>query len=584
MTMRLTRDATLLVTLLAPLLFTAQVTLAAATPHPTDTAQPAPTVAPTATPYPTYTPAPQATPVHRPTLTLSSSNGTAGAALLVAAADFPANGTVTLSWDGQYLARDTTDDAGYVVFRTAVPEGATTGPHELRAIGPGHTSAAALFTVTTYSPVLTLTPTQGITGTQVLARASGFAPETSVAFYWDRRDAADLLGILVTGADGTAQYAFAVGEPRPTLTSPLRATPGAHTVYAVEARPALSAHAPFSVPVLATGTGGPSVPGNPCAEGEFALSIPLPVIGGTICVPTTSFIGDVVTGLANLLVGAVGTVMSPFTNALTIEPRIDTSLVGADLFHYAYGLGIGIAGSFYVLAGLHYLRNATRKDFEPFFSLQDAVLGGLYMGGMPLWTPILFTTGQWLTDRIKNHVGALALASLGRVFSDLVKAIAGSPGMAIVDLFTGVLMFVFGLLVGLIRLIGVYGLGWLYIVGVMAMATWIYPVTRGIATRWFAAFCAILLWPVGWAVALQIIAVVWLWLPTSDPAWNNPLMQALSAVSALVLLFVTPRLVDMLIGTGIAGVSGAYALTEGIIGGLVGGATAALSRGKRGAG
>jgi len=47
---------------------------------------------------------------------------------------------------------------------------------------------------------------------------------------------------------------------------------------------------------------------------------------------------------------------------------------------------------------------------------------------------------------------------------------------------------------------------------------------------------------------------------------------------------VTPRLVDMLIGTGIAGVSGAYALTEGIIGGLVGGATAALSRGKKGAG
>lgn len=576
--MRNLRVPAAFVALLTSLLFAAQVVRAASAP--TSTPQPAST----ATPYPTYTPAPSATPVHRPTLTLSSSSGTAGAALLVAAADFPANGTVTLSWDGQYLARDTADDTGYVVIRTAIPADATPGPHELRAIGPGHASAAALFTVTTYSPVLTLTPTQGITGTQVEARATGFAPETSVAFYWDRRDSSGLLGILVTGADGVVQQTFAVGEPRATLTTPLRVTPGAHTVYAVAAHPALIAHASFSVPVLATGAGGPSAPGNPCGDGEFALAIPLPVIGGTVCIPTMSFIGDVVTGLANLLVGAVGTVMSPFTNALTIEPRIDTSLVGADLFHYAYGLGIGIAGSFYVLAGLHYLRNATRKDFEPFFTLQDAVLGGLYMGGMPLWTPILFTTGQWLTDRIKNHVGALALASLGRVFSDLVKAIGGNAGLAIVDLFTGVLMFVFGLLVGLIRLIGVYGLGWLYIVGVMAMATWIYPVTRGIATRWFAAFCAILLWPVGWAVALQIIAVVWLWLPTSDPAWDNPLMQALSAVSALVLLFVTPRLVDMLIGTGIAGVSGAYALTEGIIGGLVGEATAALSRGKRGAG
>jgi len=578
--MRYLRYATALVTLLTPVLLTAQVVRAAGAPHPTDTAQPAPT----ASPYPTYTPAPSATAVHRPTLTLSSSNGRASAALLAAAADFPANGTVTLSWDGQYLARATADDTGYVTIRTAVPATAPSGPHEVRAIGPGYTAAAALFTVTTYNPALTLNPTQGITGTQVEARASGFAPARSVAFYWDRRDPSGLLGILVTGADGTVQHTFAVGEPRATLTTPLRATPGAHTVYAVEATPDLLAHAPFDVPVLATGAGGPKNPGNPCGEGEFALPVPLPVIGGTVCVPTTSFIGDVLSALANLLVGAVSTVMSPFTNALTIEPRIDTSLVGADLFHYAYGLGIGIAGSFYVLAGLHYLRNATRKDFEPFFTLQDAVLGGLYMGGMPLWTPILFNTGQWLTDRIKNHVGALAMASLGRVFSDLVKAIGGNAGLAIVDLFTGVLMFVFGLLVGLIRLIGVYGLGWLYIVGVMAMATWIYPVTRGIATRWFAAFCAILLWPVGWAVALQIIAVVWLWLPTSDPAWDNPLMQALSAVSALVLLFVTPRLVDMLIGTGIAGVSGAYALTEGIIGGLVGGATAALSRGRKGAG
>jgi len=560
---------------------------AGASPPPTSTPPPTQTPYATNTPNPTYTPQPTAKPTHHPALVLSSAAGKADDALLVAASDFPGGGLVTLYWDntplkgadGQPLSGNA-DDSGYILFRGVVPHGATPGPHEIRAVGPDHTSAGALFTVQIYTPAIALNPTQGITGTQVTVQATGFAPGASVALYWDRRDTSGLLGILVADAAGMVRHAFAVGEPRATLTTPLHATPGAHTVYAVEATPDLVAHAPFVVPDLAVGPGGPKNPNNPCAEGEFALPIPLPVIGGTVCVPTTSFVGDVLNTLAGFLVGAVGAVMSPFTNALTIEPRIDKSLIGSDLWWYAYGLGAGIAGSFYALAGLHYLRNATRKDFEPFFTLQDAVLGGLFVGGMPIWMPILFNTGQLLTDKIKHHVGqALAMGALGRVFGDLVKALTGDPGMAIVDLFTGILMFVFGLLVGLIRLVGVYGLGWLYVVSAMAMATWIYPPTRGIAVRWFQAFCAILLWSAGWAVALQVIAAIWLWLPTSDSAWDNPLMQAISAVSALVLLFVTPRLVDMLIGTGIAGVSGAYALTEGIIGAAV----VAASRGKGGA-
>ena len=380
-------------------------------------------------------------------------------------------------------------------------------------------------------------------------------------------------------ADGRGVRAATVlRAPTDTATATPAPTQTARVEIVVATATPTPSPSPSPTPVLVNGPGG--TPGNPCVAGDFAQAIPLPVIGGTICLPTSAFLGQVVTALANFLVGAVGLVMSPFTNALTIEPRIDRSLDGSDLWHYAYGLGLGIAASFYVLAGLHYLRNATRKDFEPFFSLQDAVLGGLYVGGMPFWLPILFGTGQWLTDQIKGHVGTLAMSSLGRVFSDLVRALTGDVGMAIVDLFTGILLFVFGLLVGLIRLIGVYGLGWLYIVSAMAMATWIYPPTRGIAVRWFAAFCAVLLWPAGWAVSLQVIAIVWLWLPTSDPAWNNPLMQALSAVSALVLLFVTPRLVDMLIGTGIAGVSGAYTLTSGIVGGLI----AAAGKAKMGGG
>lgn len=363
----------------------------------------------------------------------------------------------------------------------------------------------------------------------------------------------------------------AASKPAPTATPYPTYTPyPSPTVAAPTTTPTAT-----PTPVLQSGPGGG--PGSVCKQGEFAFPVPLPFITGTFCLPASSFLGFLVRQVAALFVSAVGVVLSPFRDVLTTEPRIDQWLDGADLFHYAYGLGWGIAGAFWTLAGLHWLSNASRRDFEPLMSIKEAILGGLFMGAMPFYVPILFGTGSWLVSQIEGHVGTLQMSALSRLISDMLGAV-NSPGEALVDLFVVLLMVIFGFLVGLVRLIAVYGLAWLYIVGPMAMATWIYPPTRAIATRWFAAFCSIILWAPGWAISLQVIAVVYLGLPESDALWKNPVLTALSGLSALVLLFVTPRLVDMLIGTGIAAVSGAYALTEGLIGGVVGGATAAAGR------
>jgi len=134
-------------------------------------------------------PAPTATPMYHPTLQLSATQGTRDQALVVVTSDFPPNGTVTVSWDGAYLARGTTDDAGYLSLRTAVPHDAADGPHEVRAVGPAHTAAGAAFTVATpavtYHPALAASPAQALPGARLVALASGFPPGGTLTLSWD---------------------------------------------------------------------------------------------------------------------------------------------------------------------------------------------------------------------------------------------------------------------------------------------------------------------------------------------------------------------------------------------------------------
>jgi len=134
-------------------------------------------------------PPPTPTPTYHPTLQLSATQGAAGLALIVVGSGFPANGTITVYWDGAYLARGTSDDAGYLSLRTAVPHDAADGPHEVRAIGPAHTTAGAAFTVAaptvTYHPVLAASPAQGLPGARLVALASGFPPGGALTLSWD---------------------------------------------------------------------------------------------------------------------------------------------------------------------------------------------------------------------------------------------------------------------------------------------------------------------------------------------------------------------------------------------------------------
>ncbi len=183
-------------------------------------------------------PAPTATPTYHPTLQLSATQGARDQALVVVASGFPDHAPLTLSWDGATLTQGTTDDAGYLTLRTAVPHDAPDGPHEIRAAGPAHTAAGAAFTVATptvtYHPALAASPAQALPGARLVALASGFPPHGALTLSWDgttvAQATADASGaarldpaIPTSGAGGAAgpHELRVVGPAQTTASAPV---------------------------------------------------------------------------------------------------------------------------------------------------------------------------------------------------------------------------------------------------------------------------------------------------------------------------------------------------------------------------
>jgi len=207
------------------------LTLGTGGAHAAAPAPPPPTPLPTAAP----TPLPTAAPTYHPTLQLSASTGARDTALVVVASDFPPNGLVALSWDGAVLTHGTTDDAGYLSLRTAVPHDASDGPHELRAVGPRHTAAGVAFTVAdpvvTYHPALAASPAQGLPAARLVALASDFPPGGTLTLSWDGatlahaaadgRGAAHLDAAIPSDATGGPHELRVVGPAHTAASAPV---------------------------------------------------------------------------------------------------------------------------------------------------------------------------------------------------------------------------------------------------------------------------------------------------------------------------------------------------------------------------
>jgi len=494
---------------------------------------PTPTPPATQTPYPTYTPAPAPTATHHPTLALSASQGMPDTPLVVVGADFP-DGAVTLYWDGAYLARGTSADS-YVHIDARVPAtgaAAALGPHEVRAVGPNRTSASVFFTIArTYQPRVTLTPTHAVAaaGTVVRVDVSGFAPNQTVNFSWDRAGGAHIFahGSVADDNGDTSADLILGTDPTPGV--------GTHRLYAAGTGPTLSASASFTVDPPPPACGG-------------ILNFTVPWINWTVCydpfAQLGSWIGHGATAGANAIGALVAkdlTTQQDYTQIDKLQPAFHTMQdLARDLFGvlflagaltwYARRLGLGSGG-------------------EAATQMVEGGLGLAVTTALP-WLMHLYimavnaASTMILAD--PNNQGGAAIGALAGhlVNAALLSALTGDPIFLVVVVGFIVLFFVLLVLIAITRTIGtLYGAA-VYLAAPVASICMVTTLTRGVAVAWARLWFSLTLWGVSYAVALVSVRAM-------VAAFGGDGMQSLAlALAGALVLYGAPRLGDALLGGG----------------------------------
>jgi len=483
-------------------------------------------------------PAPAPAPVYHPTLQLSATQGAAGLALLVVASDFPANGTVTVYWDGASRARGDTDDSSYVALRTAVPHDAPDGPHEVRAVGPSHTSAGAAFTVATPPPpvyhphvTLSLTHARVVTGTVLTADVTGFAPNQGVTLAWDHVGGT-ALGTHAADDNGDTSFDIALGvDPTPGV--------GGHRLYASGTHPTLSTSASFTVDP-------PPPPPPPCGGVGFTV----PFINWAVCLDPFGALGSWLAHGATAGADAIGaqvatdlTTQQDYTQIAELQLVFGTMqdfardlfgvlfLAGATAW-YARRLGLGPGGE------------AATQMVEGGLGLAlTTALPGL----MHLYiVAVNAASGQILADPHHTQGAATIGLLVTRLISgDLIAVITANPVFLGVIVGFVVAFFVLLVLIAITRTIGtMYGAA-VYMAAPVCAICMVTPLTRGVAVAWARLWFSLTLWGVSYAVALVAVRAM-----LAVFAHSGGLQSLAAALAGALVLYGAPRLGDALLGGG----------------------------------
>jgi len=488
-------------------------------------------------PAPTPTPVPTPVPTYHPALTLSTTQGAAGAALIAVASDFPPTGQVTVYWDGAYLTRGTTDDGGYLSLRTAVPHDAADGPHEVRAVGPRHTTAGAAFTVATppaptYHPhvALSLTHARAALGTVLTADVTGFAPNQDVTLAWDHVGGT-AVGAHAVDAAGDTSFDIVLGvDPTPNVST--------HRLYAAGAHPTLSTSASFTV--------DPPPPPPPACGG---LGFTVPFINWAVCLDPFGTLGSWLAHGATAGADAIGrqvatdlTTQQDYTRIAELQPVFGTmQQLARDLFGllfvagatawYARRLGLGPGGE----------------------AATQMVEGGLGLA-LTLSLPNLMhlyivavndASGQILADPDNQGGATIGLLVTRLISGDLITVIGVNP--VFLGVIAGFVVAFFALLVliAITRTIGtMYGAA-VYMAAPVCAICMVTPLTRSVAVAWARLWFSLTLWGVSYAVALVAVRAM-----LAVFAHTGGLQSLAAALAGGLVLYGAPRLGDALLGGG----------------------------------
>jgi len=418
----------------------------------------------------------------------------------------------------------------------------------------------------THKPALTLSATSGITGTTIRAATSDFPPNTAVTLYWDKDTHA--LGTDATDEGGAASL---------DVTIPADATPGGHTIRAVGAD-RTSAVALFTVQMQGT------PPGNDThyCTGLLGWCPDLGGFVGTIFGTIGGAINGLVVGLFSPIEHNVSdewtAMVAPFAHDLTYHPNIADPHVlqwdGLRRFQSSLQQLAGVLFFGFLIVGVfaRYLEQLGVGDFTQLTSpLRRAVVVTGLILGYPQLMSFGFVALNAATDTINNFPLAHGESAWTAIRGAILAVDNALSFTGILDVIVMIVGWIIVALSVVVRMFGEGILGGLYIVGPLCLALFVSPYFDTIAKSWARIFISIALWPVGYAVALKLIALMF--------AAGGPMSEfggfsaALGALGLTFMLYKMPAIVGGFVGSAGAVVGAvASSVTDAGVGTAIGAA------------
>jgi hypothetical protein len=398
----------------------------------------------------------------------------------------------------------------------------------------------------THKPALALSATSGLTTTAIIAAGSDFPPHTAVTLYWDT----DAHALATSETDDS-------GHARLDVTIPADATPGGHEIRAVGAD-RTSAVALFTV-VAGQGyqDSGGSAP-HYCLGGLVQWCPDLGGLAGAVFGTIGGALNALVVGLFSPIEHNVSdewtAMVKPFAHDLTYHPNIADPHVlqwdGLRRFQTALQQLAGVLFFGFLIVGV-FARYLEQLGVGDFTQLTSPLRRGVVVTGLILGYPQLMSFGFVALNAATDTINSFPLAHGESAWTAIRGAILAVDNAlsftGILDVIVMIVGWIIVVLAVVVRMFGEGILGGLYIVGPLALALFVSPYFDTIAKSWAKIFISIALWPVGYAVALKLIALMF--------AAGGPMSEfggfsaALGALGLTFMLYKMPAIVGGFVGS-----------------------------------
>jgi len=270
-------------------------------------------------------------------------------------------------------------------------------------------------------------------------------------------------------------------------------------------------------------------------------------VGGVI----NGLIVAVFSPLEHVFSDAYAALVAPFQRDLTYTPNIPKEASWAGLRTFQTNLRELAATVFagLLLFGMfaRYLEQLGRGDFA---QLTSPLRRGVVVTGLIAGYPTLMEWVFTLVNGAAGVINGIGLASHESAWQAVRGAIYSLHTLLSVQgVLDAVLMlaaYVVTLLAVIVREFGLGILGGLYIVGPLCVACYVSPYVEGIATWWAKTFITLTLWPIGYAVALKLIQIMF--------AGGGPMSEmggrsaALGAFGLVLVLYKMPAILGGVLG------------------------------------